>query len=162
MAIGSGLGASFGAAPEVTYGTYVAPTKHYEFSPSSGEDLKKQQTFVQGGGLAAGTLAQRGTRRAMTAESGAGSITMDVPNKSFGLLLQALMGTTVTPVQQGATTAYLQTHALADNFGKNLTLQKGVPQTDGVVKPYTFLGSKVTGAEFSCGVEVGLRLAAGR
>lgn len=146
---GSGLDASFGVAAEVTYGTYVAPNKHFEFSS---EDLKKQQTFVQGGGLGAGALAQRGTRRAMTAESGAGSVTMDVPNKGAGLLLQALMGTTVTPVQQGATTAYLQTHALTDNFGKNLTLQKGIPQTDGTKRPYTFLGSKITGAEFSCGV----------
>jgi hypothetical protein len=47
----------------------------------------------------------------------------------MGLLLQALMGTTVTPVQQVATAAYLQTHTLADTAGKSLTIQKGVPLT---------------------------------
>lgn len=149
MAIGSGLGASIGVASESTYGTYVAPTKFFEFQS---EDLKKQKTTVQGGGLAAGRFAQLGSRRALTAEAGQGSVSMDVPNKGFGLWLQTLMGTTVTPVQQATTTAYLQTHALADNFGKSLTVQKGVPQTDGTVKPYTFLGCKATSAEFSCGI----------
>ena len=149
MAIGSGLGASFGYSAETTYGTYVAPTRFTEFTS---EDLKRNVNFAQGGGLAAGRLARPMSRRIITNEDGSGSITMDAPNQKLGLLLQALMGTTVTPVQQGATTAYLQTHALADNTGKFLTLQKGVPQTDGVVKPFTFLGSKVTSAEFSCGV----------
>lgn len=148
MAVGSGLGASLGFAPETTFGTYVAPTKFVELTK---EDLKKNQVFVQGGGLAAGQLAYAGSRRNVATESGSGSFEIDVPNKGFGLLLQALMGTTVTPVQQGATTAYLQTHAFADNFGKNLTIQKGVPLTTGTVVPYTLLGSKVTSAEFSCG-----------
>lgn len=149
MAIGSGLGSSVGVSKESTYGTYVAPTKFFEFSS---EDIKKAKTTVQGGGLAAGRLAQAGSRRAITAEAAAGSLSMDVPNKTFGVLLENLMGTTVTPVQQAATTAYLQTHALADNFGKSLTLQAGVPLTTGTVSPYTFQGGKITSAEFSCGV----------
>jgi hypothetical protein len=62
------------------------------------------------------------------------------------------MGTTVTPVQQAATAAYLQTHTLADVAGKSLTIQKGVPLTTGTVVDKTFLGCKVVGAEFSCGV----------
>ena len=63
------------------------------------------------------------------------------------------MGGTVTPVQQGATAAYLQTHPLADNVGKSLSVQVGVPDTTGTVRPYSYLGVKVTGAEFSCGVD---------
>ena len=38
----------------------------------------------------------------------------------MGILLQHIMGGTVTPVQQAATIAYLQTHPLADNVGKSL------------------------------------------
>lgn len=150
MAIGSGLAASLGLAAETTYGTYVAPTRFHEFTS---EDLKKIKNVVQGGGLAAGRLAQAGSRRVVTTNAGSGSISMEVPNKGFGLLLQHLMGTTVTPVQQGATAAYLQTHTIADNVGKYLTGQVGVPATSGTVNPYTFLGGKVTGAEFSCGVD---------
>jgi hypothetical protein len=70
----------------------------------------------------------------------------------MGLLIQALMGTTVTPVQQGAGPAYLQTHTLADTAGKSLTIQKGVPLTTGTVTDKTFLGCKVTSAEFACEV----------
>jgi hypothetical protein len=62
------------------------------------------------------------------------------------------MGTSVTPVQQGAGPAYLQTHTLADTAGKSLTIQKGVPLTTGAVTDKTFLGCKVTSGEFSCEV----------
>ena len=147
MAVGSGVAAQLGAAPEVTYGTYVAATRHYEFTS---EDLHLTKAIAQGQGLAAGRMAPLGTRRTLTGKAAEGSIAMEVVNTKMGLFLQNLFGTTVTPVQQGATTAYLQTHILADNFGKSLSLQVGIPDTTGVVRPYNFLGSKVASAEFSC------------
>lgn len=147
MAIGSGLAASIGFAAESTYGTYVAPTRFLEFNK---EDLKKTKTTVQGGGLAAGRYAQLGSRRVLALAAGEGGITCDVPNKKFGLLIAHLLGSTATPVQQAATTAFLQTHELGDNAGMYLTCQKGVPDTGGTVRPYSFVGGKVTGATFSC------------
>ena len=147
VAIGSGLGSQLGLAAESTYGTYVAPTRFLEFTK---EYLKLKKTTAVSGGLAAGRLVDLSTRRVVPQREGGGSIELEVTNKSMGLLLQALMGTTVTPVQQGATAAYLQTHTLADTAGKSLTIQKGVPQTSGTVSKYSFLGSKVTSAEFSC------------
>lgn len=150
MAIGSGIAGSLGVAPEVTYGTYVAPTKFLEVNKVG---LKKVKNIKQGGGLASGRFAQRGSRRVVTTNAAAGDIEMEVPNKGFGLILQALMGTTVTPVQQTTTPAYLQTHTLADNIGKMLTAQVGVPDLAGTVRPYTYLGCKVMAAEFSCGVD---------
>jgi hypothetical protein len=149
MAIGSGLGAQIGIAAETTYGTYVAPTKFPEFNK---ESLVLKKTTATSSGIAAGRLMARSDRRVVTQREAAGSIDLEVPNKGFGILLQALMGTTVTPVQQGATTAYLQTHTLADNFGKSLTIQKGVPLTTGTVVDKTFVGCKVISAEFSCEV----------
>lgn len=149
MAIGSGLAASLGVAEESTYGTYVAPTRFLEFTK---EDFKKGKTILQGGGLAAGRYAQLGSRRVVSTTDGSGSYTGDVPNKGFGLLIAHLLGSSATPVQQGATAAYLQTHDLGDNFGKSLTVQKGVPDTTGTVRPYSFLGGKITQAEFSCDV----------
>ncbi|MFF5784185.1 phage tail tube protein [Streptomyces sp. NPDC012693] len=155
MAIGSGLGAQIGIAAESTYGTYVAPTTFPEFTK---ESLVLKKTTATSSGIAAGRLMAQSSRRVVTQREAAGSIELEVANKGMGLLIQALMGTTVTPVQQGASAAYLQTHTLADTWGKSLTIQKGVPLTTGAVTDKTFVGCKVVSAEFSC--EVGGMLTA--
>jgi hypothetical protein len=149
MAIGSGLGAQIGIAAETTYGTYAAPSKFIEFTK---ESLVLKKTTAQSAGIAAGRLMALSSRRVLTQKEASGSIELEVTNKAMGLFLQALMGTTVTPVQQGATTAYLQTHNLADTAGKSLTIQKGVPLTTGTVTDKTFVGCKILSAEFSCEV----------
>ena len=155
MAIGSGLGAQLGIAAETTYGTFTAPSKFIEFTK---ESLVLKKTTAQSAGIAAGRLLPLSGRRVVTQTEASGSIDLEVTNKAMGLLLQALMGTTVTPVQQGAGPAYLQTHTLADTAGKSLSIQKGVPLTTGLVTDKTFLGCKVISAEFSC--EVGGMLTA--
>jgi hypothetical protein len=149
MAIGSGLGAQIGLAAETTYGTYAAPSKFVEFTK---ESLVLKKTTAQSAGIAAGRLMALSSRRVLTQKEASGSIELEVTNKAMGLFLQALMGTSVTPVQQGATTAYLQTHTLADTAGKSLTIQKGVPLTTGTVTDKTFVGCKILSAEFSCEV----------
>ena len=155
MAIGAGIGSQLGIAAESSYGTFVAPAKFLEFAK---EDLVLKKTTAQSAGIAAGRLMALSSRRVVTQREASGSIELEVTNKAMGLLLQALMGTTVTPVQQAATAAYLQTHTLADTAGKSLTIQKGVPLTTGVVSDKTFVGCKVISAEFSC--EVGGMLVA--
>ncbi|MEV5444046.1 phage tail tube protein [Streptomyces sp. NPDC052644] len=155
MAIGSGLGAQLGIAAESTYGTFAAPTRFLEFTS---ESLVLSKTTAQSSGIAAGRLLALSSRRVVTQRQVSGSVDLEVTNKGMGLLLQALMGTTVTPVQQATTTAYLQTHTLADTAGKSLTIQKGVPLTTGVVTDKSLVGCKVTSAEFSC--EVGGMLTA--
>lgn len=155
MAIGSGLGAQLGIAAETTYGTYVAPTKFVEFTK---ESLQLKKVTAQSAGIAAGRLMPLSSRRVVTQRSAAGSLDMEVTNKAMGVLLQSLMGTSVTPAQQAATTAYLQTHLLADVAGKSLTVQKGLPLTTGTVTKKNFLGCKIVSAEFSC--EVGGMLTA--
>ena len=150
MGIGSGIGGQFGLAPEVTYGTFVPPTRFMEVTQA---DLKQEPSFIGTGGIAAGRLAPLASRRVKTTEKASGTIQLEAGNRHLGLLLQALMGTTVTPVQQGVTTAYLQTHILADPRGKNLSMQIGVPQTDGVVVPYSYKGCKVVSAEFTCDLD---------
>ncbi|MDJ0461554.1 phage tail tube protein [Streptomyces sp. H27-C3] len=149
MAIGSGLGAQVGLAAESAYGTYVAPTKFVEFTK---ESLALKKTVAQSAGIAANRLLPLSSRRVLTQREAAGSLEMEVTNTAMGVLLQSLMGTSVTPVQQAATAAYLQTHTLADTVGKSLTIQKGVPLTTGTVTRKNFLGCKVISAEFSCEV----------
>ena len=149
MAIGSGLGAQIGISAESTYGTFVAPTKFIEFTK---ESLAFKKTTAQSAGIAAGRLLALSSRRVLTRKEVQGSLELEVANKGMGVLLQTLMGTTVTPVQQGATAAYLQTHTLASVAGKSLTIQKGIPLTTGTVTDKTLLGCKITSGEFSCGV----------
>ncbi|WP_330265329.1 phage tail tube protein [Streptomyces griseorubiginosus] len=149
MAIGSGLGAQIGISAEASYGTFLAPTKFIEFTK---ESLVLKKTTAQSAGIAAGRLLPLSARRVLTRKEVQGSLEMEVSNKGMGLLLQQLMGTTVTPVQQGVTTAYLQTHTLASVAGKSLTIQKGVPLTTGTVTDKTLVGCKITSGEFACGV----------
>lgn len=149
MAIGSGIGAQIGIAAESTYGTFVAPTKFIEFTK---EGLKLKKVTAQSSGIASGRLVDLSSRRVVTQKEAQGSIDFEVTTKSMGLPLQALMGTTVTPVQQGATAAYLQTHTLTDTAGKSLSIQRGIPLTTGTVQDYSVVGCKVTSAEFSCEV----------
>jgi hypothetical protein len=152
MAVGSGLGAQLGCKAESTFGTYAAPDRFLvgwlkgnpKFTPNR----------VQGGGLYAGEAAERGDRYLETTRQASGTITFEVSRKQAGIILAHLLGSSTSPVQQSATTAYLQTHTVAaDQLGKSLTIQVGVPQTDGTVKPYTFLGSKIQKATFTCGVD---------
>jgi len=155
MAVPSGIAASVGWAAEVTYGTYVAPTR---FLPGAFKPQKVTNTR-QGSGVIAGEALARGARRVTTSTAGKGSLDLDVYNKSMGLLLQALMGTTVVPVQQGTTAAYIQTHTLSsDNTGKTLSMQAGVPDLGGTVLPYTLLGASVLSGELSCGIDEMLTL----
>lgn len=153
MAIGSGLGSSIGIAPEVTYGTYVAPTKWIEGTCQ----LNRQLSVYQGGGMAAGQTVYRGSRRKVASERVEGTLDVGVQANNMGRLLNGLMGGTVTPtLESGATNARKQTHVLADPLGKMYTIQAGVPQTTGVVVPYSFTGAQITSGEFSCETGGGL------
>lgn len=155
MSIRSGLAGQVGFAAETTYGTPVTPATFVE--PIEAVAIRDTSTWEIGGGVAAGRLQKLTSRRRRTAYGATGSLPLEVTNRGMGKLLQALMGTTVTPVQQGATAAYLQEHVLADPFGKSITVQSGVPDLGGTVRPYTLVGGKVTGAEFSCSVGQSLR-----
>src|SRR5438034_2737704 len=146
MGVGSGVGSSAGFAPETTYGTYAAPTK---WVPGKAQ-LRKKQNAYQGGGMAAGRLVQPGGMRYITTRGGGGTFECAVISRFMGNLLNGVMGGAVTPVQQGGTAAYLQTHALADPAGLKYTFQSGIPDLGGTVRPYTFLGCQVMSAEFSC------------
>ena len=150
MAIGSGLGSQFGIAAQSAYNTYLAPTRFYEVGKSSVKKVKNTQSWA---GLAAGRLGMRSDGRVVTTNAGTVSIEdLVVTNKDMGLLLNQIFGGTVTPVAQSSPTALLQTHALVDTLGKIFTAQQGNPLTGGTVVPQSGIGSKVTSAEFSCGV----------
>lgn len=151
MAVGSGIGSQFGIAPEVTYRTYVAPTRFYETKKAS---VSKVKNTADWDGLAAGRLADRADGRVVTTKASKVSVDELVcTTKDMGLLLNMIFGGTVTPVAQASPTALLQTHPLVDHFGKMFTAQSGVPLIGGTVVAQSALGAKVDSAEFSCGVD---------
>lgn len=149
MAVASGLGGSFGAAKESTYGTSVAPNKFLETLTMA---FQRKPVFIQGGGLSAGRFVRASSRNAIASSDAEATVELELPSKGFGAFIENLLGTTGTSVQQGATTAYLQTFTLGDNLGKSMTLQFGVPDTSGTLKAYTLLGGKMTSMDISCGV----------
>lgn len=151
MAIGSGLAGQVGAAAESTFGTYVAATRFYE--PTAEVSFGLTKIVQQGGGVAAGRFAQPGTMRVVTGKGGTGTLTVEGRQSKLGVLLQHAFGSTPTPTQQNTSTGYLQAHTLADNFGKSLSIQSGVPDVTGTVRPYSFLGCKVTAIEFACAMD---------
>jgi hypothetical protein len=146
MGVGAGIGGQFGFWPETAYGVVGTPN---HFMPVNKAEFKLAKGIAQGAGIVAGQLVDSASQRVKTTVAGTGAVDMDLQSNGMGLLLQLLMGTTVTPVQQGATAAYLQTHTLADPVGKSLTMQVGVPDTAGVVHPYTASGCKITDATFT-------------
>lgn len=145
MAIGSGLGSSVGLGVESVYGTYQSATRHL---PGT-FNVKHVQETVEVTGVAAGR--PMAPDEVVTQVQGTGQLAGQVQIRQMGVLLQHLLGGNATPVQQGGTTAYLQTHVLADNLGKSLSVQAGIADTTGTVRPYTGLGGKIMQATFECG-----------
>lgn len=152
----SGLKTQFGYVAESTYGTPVTVTR---FAEILSESLERRNQTINSNGLRNATRnLRRGSRRVLSANDGGGDVNFEVATTGFGLLFNHMLGGTSTIAQQAATPAYLQTHQLGDLTGKSLTMQKGVSQTDGTVKPFTFHGCKILGWEFSISVDQILQL----
>lgn len=143
---GSGISSQFGYAAESTYGTAVTVTKFLRHNKAA---FQRVANRVQSQGIQSGVVGPIGSGFVETTAAGSASLEFDLQHKGFGLLLSHLMGSS-TSAQQGGSAAYLQTHTLADNVGKFLTMQVGRPLRSGTVVPQTAAGCKIVSAEFSC------------
>lgn len=147
MTTGTGLDAQIGFAAESTYGTAVTVTRFLEFRS---ESIAFQPTWLEPTGLRPGRKHKRVNRVVQSRKAVAGDVTLEHATKGMGLLWAHALGSSGTATQIGLTTAYQQIHTPGDKLGKSLTVQVGRPQpSDGVVKPFTFAGMKVTGWSFS-------------
>lgn len=149
---GVGLLTSLGSADEVTYGTVVTPDRWFEITS---EGLERKNTIIQSNALKPGAIhSRRSSRRVVAAQWGEGPVTMEVPTKGFGRLLKHAIGGTPTIVQEGATTAWRQTHSYGSNVGMSQTLQKVIRDgSNTVVQQFTHAGAKVKSVEFSISVD---------
>jgi len=153
MAIGSGLSAQLGVKAESVYGTPVVVDRFYEFN---NESMKVDEAKVYSMGLGRGRF-QRGDRVKSYIKSAAGSVELDVLNKSFGLLFQHALGQdTITGAAANKTHTIIP-DALAQQ-GKSLTLQVGRPDSGGTVRAFTYEGVKIIGFELKCGIDEVLKV----
>lgn len=140
----SGNDARFCVSNEVTYGTRVAPTRFFEIVS---EGINHQFQWYVSRGLGGGRWRRK---RVLTTDAGAGPITMEVPTVGFGFWLNLLHSNTVTPVQQAATPAYLQTHTLNSPVSRSVSIQKQVPPvTSTTLVPVEHWGVMVPSMAFS-------------
>jgi len=146
--INSGIGAQIVMLPEATYGTApsLATAQPYEFNS---ETLELKKTIVQGKGLHAGGLHDRGARRVLTNYATSGGINMDLPTRYLNQLLWAMFGshgqTAATLTEDSTTGAYSATHAPGSMKGFSMCIQKGVPSVDGSeANAFTYTGMKMT------------------
>lgn len=158
MATGSGLSGSVGIKKETTYGTRVAPDLFFEFATEGGV---RNQRYLESRMIRSGRFFQSAPRRVLTTRDAGFSMSGEVPNKGFGSILDLLHGNTVTPAQQAATTAYLQTHNLTGDPTKSITAQVGKPSTNGTVNPFEYPGSMLNAFTLSCAVDGWLEFTAG-
>ncbi len=147
MALKSGMNSSFGLSSEVTYGTYVAPTR---WLPHVKAPLDHAIERLESEGIMAG-------RRVLDADQwSAGNIDVKLPlevevyDRSIGLLFTHMFGSVVTT----GSGPYTHTFTPGDLTGKSFTGQIGTPNTtDGTVHPFSLLGCKVE--EWELGLEAG-------
>lgn len=148
MATGTGLDAQLAFGPESSWGTAVTPAHAVEFDS---ESVAFDPTFLEPTGLRAGKKFKRVGRVLVSRRSVSGDITMEHATKGMGLLWKHALGSALTaPVAVPSKTgAFSQIHTPGGLFGLGMTFQVGRPQpSDGVVKPFTYAGCKVTGWEF--------------
>lgn len=144
---GSGLDAQIGISEEVTYGTFVAPSRYFEFDSQS---LAPTVQTLRRAALGTGRFL-RGSDYRTIITGGAGQITQDVTIKGMGIWLKHMLGK-ITVTQQESTDEYHQV-AEPDDFGlrgRSLSVQAGIPQVvSGAVIPFNFAGGKITAWEIS-------------
>jgi hypothetical protein len=142
----SGFDARVAFSKETTYGTRVAPAR---FMPLTSEDLGFTYNRYFSPAIGTGMWARPSI---VTTKVGSGSLAGDVTTTGFGFMLDGLHPNVVTPVQQGATTAYLQTHNLDASPSKSYSVQTQMPPvTSATLIPHDMTGVMLGGATFSWG-----------
>lgn len=132
----AGIDAQLGMAPEVTYGTYAAPTRFYEMVS---ESLKYNIQRIESAGIRTGRRTQHrwkaGTR------SVTGDINMELVPQDLGLILAHLLGDPVTTGSDPYTHTFTGLDTIDD---RSMTIQVGRPDESGTVRAFSYLGCKFT------------------
>lgn len=148
MSIGSGIGSSLTFGAETTYG--IAATTDHALDFDS-ESLVLEQAWTDPQGLAAGRQVTRAGTLLQTTRSVSGDVSLDFWNKNMGLLVRAMLGSSLTAPVLISGQAYRQIHQLGNAAGRSLTLQVNRPEATatGTDRAFTYPGVKVAGWELA-------------
>jgi hypothetical protein len=139
----TGLASQVAIAPEVTYGTIVAPTIGLEFNQ---EQITAQVDRVHGKALR-NLRMQRADRSRAYVKGAGGTLEMDLLTKGLGKIFKAMFGSVVSTQPNVGTQPLHWKHLFTpDDSGllsNSLTLQVGRPSVAGSVIPFTYAGVKV-------------------
>jgi len=139
----SGIDAQLGYVDEVTFGTFVAPTRFSEFIS---EDIKFEIERIESQGIRAGRRIQ--SRWKPSVQRVTGSIDLELTPGGSGLLLQHAWGA----VNTAGAGPYTHTYSQGALDGQSLTVQVGRPSLDGTVRAFSYTGMKISEWEISCAV----------
>ena len=128
---------------EATWGTAVAVDT---FVPVTGASLDIDQGYLRSNGIRAGRRTRDPGR--LGALTVAGNVEMELLNTSIAALFKHLFGA----VDTTGTDPYTHTFTPGPHVGKSLTLQVGIEDTGGTVRPFTAAGAKVGGWSIDCSV----------
>ena len=141
----SGIDAQLGYVDEVTFGTFVAPTRFSEFLS---EDLKLEIERIESKGIRKGRKMQ--SRWKPSIQRVTGSLQLELTPGGSGRLLEACMG---LPVSGGSgPNGFTHTYTNGAIDGKSLTVQVGRPDLGGTVRAFSYTGMKVADWEIACSV----------
>lgn len=144
----SGICAQWGFKAETTVGTAVTVDRFLpvnSFNPT----LNKQESVSEAvRGCATTPYADESI---VVGRSATMQANMEVRSKSFGPLLKQILGSTAGPTQINTSLAYRQIHTPGALTGLSLTVQAGFPESySDTIRPFTYRGTKITNATFSC------------
>src|SRR5579859_2299895 len=151
--IHSGLASQLMIVPEVTYGTFVTPTRSLELVS---ESMKTSIERIESKGLRAG---RRVVGKWLPGKAtSAGDVNLEVNGIGFGMVFQHCFGTdTIT----GPTDTVKYTHTMSPtDLPVGFSMQIGKPSIDGTVQPFSYAGCRVNTWELSLkvGELLGLKL----
>jgi hypothetical protein len=133
---------SFGIGLETTFGTQVTPTRWYEILPDS--ELEFDPEPKQGQGLRVGSIVPRSGRRRAGLGMGTCTVQVEILSQGPGLLWSACIPTYVSNLVSGATYQQLGTMVQTTPFLPSFTIQAGIVDAAGTVRPHTFAGCTVS------------------
>lgn len=142
MAVGTGIAGQLGFAAESVYGTPVTVTKFLEVDTVR---LTKKPNWQRSNGIRSGQLLARSEDAAIGTFDIDGRLVCDLTAKNMALLLKHLVGSCVT----AGAGPYTHTITPGDKTGLGLTMQGGIPDVGGTVRPFTASGIKVVGGEIA-------------
>ncbi len=134
MSTGSILAAQVGYKTESVVGTGVTVDT---FAPLVSFDIKMQQEFLPYQGQYAGRRTQTGKK--LGAKKVTGTLKTELSNKPLACLHKHMYGTSNTT----GSGPYVHTASPGVLDGKSLTIQGGIPDTGGTVRPFTWTGCKL-------------------